>query len=92
MVREQSLKPTAREFLSGDPNWRLVGARLWSKTQPQRVGNMKPLSTCPAPPAFDLLRLVLRTAALHSKFRPPLSRSAFFLYQLLRAIQFNETR
>src|SRR6266571_3145036 len=42
------------------PNWR-SGARLWSKTQPQRVGRMKPLGSCPAPPAFELLRLVVRT-------------------------------
>jgi hypothetical protein len=31
------------------------------RPQPQRVGNLKPLSTCPRPPVFWLLRLVLRT-------------------------------
>jgi len=46
-----------------DPTLR-SGARLWSKTQPQRVGNMKPLSSCRTALAFELLRLVLRTPYL----------------------------
>src|SRR5204862_8309376 len=50
-----------------DSTWR-SGPRLSSKTQPQRVGILKPLSKCPTPRAAAAG--APHTAALHSKSRP----------------------
>jgi len=45
-----------------DPNWR-SGARLWSKTQPQRVSNMD-RSAQPTPPASSAVAVLRTVAAL----------------------------
>ena len=42
------------------------------KTQPRRAGGVQRLRLCPTPPAFDLPRLVLCTAAVLSAMRPRL--------------------
>src|SRR2546425_527796 len=59
-VPASGIRPPLWIAPGSDPK-RWSGARLWSKTQPQRVGSMQPLSLFPSPLAFELLRLVLRT-------------------------------
>jgi len=49
--------------------------RLWSRTQPQRLGNTHRLTTCATPPAFERLRQVLRTRTCSAARRSAESNS-----------------